>query len=107
MTLIPCPECEQSVSDLASACPHCGFPVAAGIRAAVAEITQEDSARSARQQHAAERLKSWGERYLAPPEGKRPAPEGESFIDRHWRPLVFVFAASILALQLFWVFSLF
>ena len=25
--LIPCPECERSVSDRANACPGCGFPV--------------------------------------------------------------------------------
>lgn len=28
MALISCPECAQSVSELARACPHCGFPVA-------------------------------------------------------------------------------
>jgi len=27
MTLIACPECTERVSDLAVACPHCGFPV--------------------------------------------------------------------------------
>lgn len=28
MALINCPDCGQSVSDLARACPHCGYPVA-------------------------------------------------------------------------------
>ena len=27
MTLIACPECQNTVSDRARACPHCGFPV--------------------------------------------------------------------------------
>jgi len=30
MTLRPCPECGQSVSSAASACPHCGFPLLKG-----------------------------------------------------------------------------
>lgn len=25
--LIPCPECQQNISDKAVACPHCGFPI--------------------------------------------------------------------------------
>ena len=29
MSLIQCPECGDSVSDLAVACPHCGNPVSA------------------------------------------------------------------------------
>lgn len=27
MSLIKCPECSREVSDLASSCPHCGFPL--------------------------------------------------------------------------------
>jgi hypothetical protein len=27
VALTECPECEQRVSPLAKACPHCGFPV--------------------------------------------------------------------------------
>lgn len=27
MSLIKCPECDNSISDKASACPHCGFPI--------------------------------------------------------------------------------
>jgi hypothetical protein len=27
MSLVACPECEQNVSTLATACPHCGFPM--------------------------------------------------------------------------------
>ncbi|RMB39198.1 hypothetical protein C8J44_0011 [Sphingomonas sp. PP-CE-3A-406] len=32
MALIPCPECRQSVSDIAPACPRCGYPVAGSPR---------------------------------------------------------------------------
>lgn len=28
MAIIKCPECSQSVSDAANACPHCGYPIA-------------------------------------------------------------------------------
>ena len=27
MALIKCPECDLQVSDLAIACPHCGYPI--------------------------------------------------------------------------------
>ncbi len=27
MALIPCPECQKSVSTKATACPHCGYPL--------------------------------------------------------------------------------
>ncbi len=30
MALISCPECNQAVSDLASACPHCGYIINPG-----------------------------------------------------------------------------
>lgn len=29
MALTPCPECENQISEMATTCPHCGFPVAA------------------------------------------------------------------------------
>ncbi len=32
MALKSCPECEQSVSDMAPACPRCGYPVAGSRR---------------------------------------------------------------------------
>lgn len=32
MSLITCPECAKSVSNRASACPHCGAPVLAAVR---------------------------------------------------------------------------
>jgi hypothetical protein len=32
MALISCPECRQSVSDAAPACPRCGYPVAGSPR---------------------------------------------------------------------------
>jgi len=27
MALISCPECDENISNAASACPHCGFPI--------------------------------------------------------------------------------
>jgi membrane protein YdbS with pleckstrin-like domain len=36
MAIIACPECKQSVSDRAAACPHCGVALAPGAGAAVA-----------------------------------------------------------------------
>ena len=29
--LKPCPECEMQVSDKATICPHCGFPLHSGL----------------------------------------------------------------------------
>ena len=63
MTLIPCPECDQKVSDRARACPKCGFPVAEEIGRALAEVTGFDNIRSVRQKLAANKLKTWSERY--------------------------------------------
>ncbi len=34
MALVDCPECGKRVSTLAVACPHCGFPLSRGARAA-------------------------------------------------------------------------
>lgn len=106
MSLIACPECDHQVSDLAVACPHCGFPVAAAIRHTVAELTDEVHAKSARQQHAAQKLRTWGQRYK-PEFRKQEIAEGETFFDRHWRPIVVVVALVILAIQLTWVLSLY
>ncbi len=71
MALIPCPECEQDVSDRALACPHCGFPVAEAINQELVELTGVGHARSARQQAAAEKLQTWANRYVegAPAQG--------------------------------------
>lgn len=85
MTLIPCPECDTPVSDMAGACPKCGFPVAASIRDAVNQLTDDASAKSARQQHAAAKLKSWGDRYLQPDRVDPISAQGDNFLDRHWR----------------------
>src|SRR4051812_26307303 len=38
MALIPCPNCEQDVSDVAAACPHCASPLLASATR-VARIT--------------------------------------------------------------------
>lgn len=107
MTLIECPECDGQVSDLASACPHCGFPVAAGIRHAVAELTEEDRVKSARQKQAGAKLRIWGERYEQPQLHDPSYSQSESFIDRHWRPIMVVIAVVIAALQVAFVLSLF
>ncbi len=107
MTLIPCPECDTPVSDLATGCPKCGFPVAAGIRHAVNELTDDESAKSARQQHAAAKLKTWGEKYLQTTQVDPLRAQGDNFLDRHWKGILFIFVAVILILQLTWVFSMF
>ncbi len=107
MALIPCPECDHPVSDLAWACPECGYPVAAGIRHAVEQLTDDDTAKSARQQHAAAKLKNWGERYKTQGEVDPFKQEGATFLDRHWKPILFVFVTIILILQLTWVLSLY
>jgi hypothetical protein len=92
---------------LAWACPNCGYPVAAGIRHAVEELTEEGPTRSARQQHAAAKLKTWSERYQHPPPPDPFKAADASFLDRHWRPILFIIVAIILILQLTWVFSMF
>ena len=107
MALIPCPECDQPVSDMAWACPNCGFPVAAGIRHTVEQLTEYDTAKSARQQHAAAKLKDWSERYQSQGQVDPFKAQGATFLDRHWKPILFVFVAIILILQLTWVLSLY
>ncbi len=107
MALIPCPECDHPVSDLAWACPNCGFPVAAGIRHTVEQLTEDDTAKSARQQHAAAKLRDWSERYQPQGQVDPFKAQGATFLDRHWKPILFVFVAIILILQLTWVLSLY
>ena len=106
MTLIDCPECDHNVSDLAVACPRCGFPVAAVIKRAVVEVTDGDRTMSVRQQQAVAKLKVWGERYENPG-AKDLSSADDTFLDRHWRPIMVVFVATIVILQLIWAFSLF
>lgn len=43
-SLHPCPDCGQQISKRASACPHCGCPIAAGMAHAVAPMTTAASA---------------------------------------------------------------
>ncbi len=107
MTLISCPDCDTPVSDMAVACPKCGFPVAAGIRHAVNQLTDDESTKSARQQHAAARLKTWGERYLQTGQADPIHARGDGFLDRHWKGILFIFVAVIVMLQLAWVLSMF
>lgn len=38
MALIRCPECEREVSDRASACPNCGFPLAEIVTSGIVKI---------------------------------------------------------------------
>ena len=104
MTLIDCPECDKCVSDFATACPSCGFPVAEGIRQAVAELTDGERAMSVRQQQAVTKLKVWGERYKS---GDDLTSRDDTFLDRHWKPIVLFFVTVILVIQLTWVLSLF
>lgn len=106
MTLIDCPECNHDVSDLAVACPHCGFPVSAVIKQAVVEVTDGDRAMSVRQQQAVAKLKVWGERYQHP-EATDLSSADDTFLDRHWRPIMVFFVAIIVIFQLIWAFSLF
>ena len=107
MSLIDCPECDGTVSNLASACPHCGFPVSAGIRQTVAEVTETEGARSARQQQAVAKLRVWGERYEHPEKARDQSSADDTFLDRYWKPIIVFFVAIIVILQLTWVFSLF
>lgn len=101
MALIPCPECEKEVSDLARACPNCGFPVSEEIGRALAEVTGFDRIRSGRQQLAAHKLKSWSETY-SEEHTRRPGAEGveRGFFARHRRTLVVGAVVLIVLLQL-------
>ena len=107
MTLIDCPECDKCVSDLAVACPSCGFPVAAVFRQTLVDLTESDGARSARQQQAVAKLKDWGARYEHPESSKDLSSQDDTFLDRYWKPIIVFFVAVIVVLQLTWVFSLF
>lgn len=106
MTLIPCPECDRPVSDMASSCPNCGFPVVAGIRHAVDQITDDEKTKSARQQHAAAKLQSWGDRYKTSRQVDPLTSQGDTFLDRHWKGLLFVIVTIILIFQVTWVLSM-
>ena len=107
MSLIDCPECDGTVSNFASACPHCGFPVAAEIRQTVEELTETEGVRSARRQQAVAKLRVWGERYEHPEKARDQSSADDTFLDRHWKPIIVFFVAIIVILQLAWVFSLF
>lgn len=102
MTLIPCPECETSVSDRARACPKCGFPVAEEIGRALAEVTGFDNMRSVRQKLAANKLMSWSETY-AESEGAghgKMLASGKRFGGRHRTALIVGLATVIVIVQL-------
>ncbi len=71
----------------------------------VADVTQEHSAKSARQQHAAARFKDWGERYVQSQRERHS--DDDTFLDRHWKPVMVLFVGVIVVLQLLWVMSLY
>ncbi len=75
--------------------------MAAGIRHAVDQLTDDESAKTAR------RLKSWGERYMQFDQGDPLRAQSDHFLDRLWNGILFVVVTIILALQLIWVFSMF
>lgn len=109
MSLIPCPECDESVSDRARACPHCGFPVAEEISKLLTDVTGSDRVRSARQQAAGAKLQRWATRYVdEEPEKKRQgrwAARGESFVEQHKRLVLVTLVAVIVILQLVLIYS--
>lgn len=109
MSLIPCPECDENVSDRAYACPHCGFPVAEEISKVLTEVTGSDRVRSARQQAAGAKLQRWATRYVEEAqEGKgraRWAARGESFIEQHKRLVLVTLVTIIVVLQLVLIYS--
>lgn len=43
MALVSCPECSQSCSDAAAACPHCGFPIRERLTAKVRSKAHNDA----------------------------------------------------------------
>lgn len=47
--LISCPECERQVSDRASACPQCGFPIAEEVAKQAQQARMEQSRASRKQ----------------------------------------------------------
>lgn len=109
MSLIPCPECDESVSDRAHACPHCGFPVAEEIGKVLTEVTGSDRVRSARQQAAGAKLQRWATRYVEDEQegkgGSRWAARGESFIEQHKRLVLVMLVTIIVVLQLVLIYS--
>jgi len=103
VTLIPCPECNQQVSDRARSCPKCGFPVAEEIGRALAEVTGFDNIRSVRQKLAASKLQTWSEGYSEPEGHARHGKlleSGQGFGGRHRTALIAGFALIIVIVQL-------
>lgn len=42
MALITCPECQQQISDQATVCPKCGFPLTAGVSSAPSDSQNDE-----------------------------------------------------------------
>jgi hypothetical protein len=107
MALIPCPECDQQVSDRAVWCPHCGFPVASEIDHILADVSGVRRSRSARQKAAGAKLQTWAQGYAAGEEERAPSPvpppieKLDSFVDRHRRLILATIIAIVVILQLF------
>jgi hypothetical protein len=52
MALVPCPECDKDVSDLATTCPHCGRPLVAETRVApTVDPPSVEKAKAPKQSH--------------------------------------------------------
>ncbi len=109
MALIPCPECDKKVSDRARSCPQCGFPVAEEIGRALAEVTGIESVRSVRQRLAANKLRTWGERYTESESQTRHTDalaSGAGFGPRQQKFLVVAIAVVFVIVQLAVLFSI-
>lgn len=98
MALIDCPECGDRVSNFASACPHCGYPVSEALQEAVDEVAGLDKARSVRHLAAAHKLEEWAEG-AASPQRKRSATE------RSTKVIIGFVVVVVVILQLVWVYS--
>lgn len=101
MALIPCPECDQKASDRARACPHCGFPIAEEIERSLATVTGHDRIRSARQLAAANKLRTWSERYAEGEHPRRRVEAGEGIFERYKGVIFGVIVIVVVSLQLY------
>ncbi len=98
MALIDCPECGDSVSSFASACPHCGYPVSEALQEALDEVAGLDKARQVRHLAAAHKLEEWAEE-AASPQRKRTVTE------RTTRVIIGFVVVAVVILELVWVYS--
>ena len=97
MSLIDCPECGERVSSYASACPHCGFPVAEDVQHAVEDVSGVGSARAFRHRAAAHKLEEWAESTSQRARG--------TARDRGTKIVIGIVVSVVVILQLMWVYS--